>query len=60
MNFGKTANNALQLTSNTPLRSVLRSTELKRYMIDDFLELNKYQGDSRWLLLFGMTLRACA
>ncbi len=26
-------NNALQLTSNTPLRSVLRSTELKRYVL---------------------------
>ena len=28
----KTHNKALQLTSNTPLRSVLRSTELKRYV----------------------------
>jgi len=26
------ANKALQLTSNTPLRFVLRSTELKRYV----------------------------
>jgi hypothetical protein len=26
-------NKSLQLTSNTPLRSVLRSTELKRYVI---------------------------
>lgn len=32
VNDGKMPNKTLQLTSNTPLRFVLRSTELKRYI----------------------------
>jgi hypothetical protein len=40
-------NNALQLTNNTPLRFVLRSTELKRYVRK--IKTNKIKGDSEGL-----------
>jgi len=49
----KKANKALQLTSNTPLRSVLRSTELKRYVFwnDWFLPKADIGSNSMVILL---------
>ena len=45
MKYNQTHNKALQLTSNTPLRSVLRSTELKRYALIEIISDQKLLND---------------
>lgn len=51
----KTHNKALQLTSNTPLRSVLRSTELKRWALKERGEMN-IRTSFQLLVLFTLPL----